>query len=171
MKRVLIATAVAHEPELLVLDEPTTGLDPAIRRKLWNYLVELKRKGTTILMTTHYVEEAERLSDRVAIINRGKVVLCDNVESLIVKSEYPYRVVLRTRNDGGIDEMLYEVKRLGLSYEVRSPSIVVKMKDIDEEVIIDLIRLAKSKKAYIFFSSTSLEDVYLDIVGGQGEAA
>ena len=72
MKRVLIATAVAHEPELLVLDEPTTGLDPAIRRKLWNYLVELKRKGTTILMTTHYVEEAERLSDRVAIINRGK---------------------------------------------------------------------------------------------------
>ncbi|RLE67337.1 MAG: ABC transporter ATP-binding protein, partial [Thermoprotei archaeon] len=62
-KRVLLATAIVHEPRLLILDEPTTGLDPAARRKLWNYLEKVKKEGTTILMTTHYVEEAERLSD------------------------------------------------------------------------------------------------------------
>jgi len=71
-KRVLLATAIVHEPRLLILDKPTTGLDPAARRKLWNYLEKVRRAGTTILMTIHYVEEAERLSDRIAIINRGK---------------------------------------------------------------------------------------------------
>ena len=169
MKRVLIATAIAHEPELLLLDEPTTGLDPAVRRKLWNYLTQLKKRGTTIIMTTHYVEEAENLSDRVAIINRGRVVMCDTVESLIMRSRYPYRVVLRGRR--GLDDLVPEVQRLGVYYETGSNNIVIWMEDLDEEALVKLVRLAKAKRVDIFLSSTSLEDVYLEVVGGHDGAA
>jgi lipooligosaccharide transport system ATP-binding protein len=73
-RRLLIARALVHDPDLLLLDEPTVGLDPQIRQELWTLIDELRNSGTTILMSTHYIEEAERLADQVAIIAEGRVV-------------------------------------------------------------------------------------------------
>jgi len=73
-RRLLIARALIHEPELVLLDEPTVGLDPQVRQELWSLIVSLRERGATVLMSTHYIEEAERLTDRVAIMSAGRVV-------------------------------------------------------------------------------------------------
>lgn len=74
-RRLVIARALLHDPELLVLDEPTTGLDPQSRHELWDRVRDLKRRGVTLLLTTHYMQEAEALCDRVAIVDRGRVLV------------------------------------------------------------------------------------------------
>lgn len=76
-RRLLVAKALVHSPEVLVLDEPTAGVDVELRRQLWDYVVELNKKGTTILLTTHYLEEAEELCDEIAVINHGHIIAHD----------------------------------------------------------------------------------------------
>ncbi|HXQ65539.1 MAG TPA: ABC transporter ATP-binding protein [Alphaproteobacteria bacterium] len=82
-RRLMVAKAMVHNPPVLVLDEPTAGVDVALRRQLWAHVQELNRNGTTILLTTHYLEEAELLCDRIAIINHGRVIACDSKDALI----------------------------------------------------------------------------------------
>src|SRR5437764_3913513 len=76
-RRLMVGKAMVHSPPVLVLDEPTAGVDVELRRQLWDHVRELNARGATILLTTHYLEEAEELCDRIAIIDRGKVVACD----------------------------------------------------------------------------------------------
>ena len=82
-RRLLIARALIHGPELVLLDEPTVGLDPQVRQELWSLITALREGGTTVLMSTHYIEEAERLADRVAIMSAGRVVAEGSPASLI----------------------------------------------------------------------------------------
>ena len=82
-RRLMVAKAMVHNPPVLILDEPTAGVDVELRRQLWNYVVELNRKGVTIVLTTHYLEEAQELCDQIAIINRGEVVACEPTETLL----------------------------------------------------------------------------------------
>ncbi len=82
-RRLLVAKALVHNPEILVLDEPTAGVDVELRNQLWNYVKKLNQSGTTILLTTHYLEEAEELCDEIAIINHGQVIACDRKENLM----------------------------------------------------------------------------------------
>ncbi len=82
-RRVLIAKALAHEPELLFLDEPTAGVDVELRKAMWNVVRELRESGTTVILTTHYIEEAEQMADRVGVINHGEVVLVRETASLM----------------------------------------------------------------------------------------
>jgi ABC-2 type transport system ATP-binding protein len=82
-RRLLIGKALVHNPKVLVLDEPTAGVDIELRTQLWEYVKQLNRAGTTILLTTHYLEEAEALCDEIAIINHGTVVACDKKEHLM----------------------------------------------------------------------------------------
>ncbi|MBI5198536.1 MAG: ABC transporter ATP-binding protein [Nitrospirae bacterium] len=82
-RRLLLARALINNPELLILDEPTTGLDPQSRRSVWEKLNHLKSKNTTLILTTHYMEEAERLCDRVAIMDSGRIVVIDSPQRLI----------------------------------------------------------------------------------------
>ncbi|MBP5856501.1 ABC transporter ATP-binding protein [Marivibrio halodurans] len=82
-RRLLIGKAMVHNPPVLVLDEPTAGVDIELRRQLWENVVELNRRGTTVLLTTHYLEEAQELCDRIAIINHGKVVANDEKSALL----------------------------------------------------------------------------------------
>jgi lipooligosaccharide transport system ATP-binding protein len=82
-RRLLIARALIHRPELVLLDEPTVGLDPQVRQELWSLIVSLRDQGATVLMSTHYIEEAERLADRVAIMSQGRVVAEGSPASLI----------------------------------------------------------------------------------------
>jgi lipooligosaccharide transport system ATP-binding protein len=85
-RRLSIARALVHQPTLILLDEPTTGLDPQARHLLWDRLKELKRQGLTILLTTHFMEEAERLCDRVAILDQGTIKAMDSPQALIKKT-------------------------------------------------------------------------------------
>ena len=82
-RRLVIARALVNDPEMLILDEPTTGLDPQIRHLIWSRLRELKGRGTTVLLTTHYMEEAERLCDRLAIIDHGRILTEDTPRALV----------------------------------------------------------------------------------------
>jgi ABC-2 type transport system ATP-binding protein len=84
-RRVLIAKALAHEPEVLFLDEPTAGVDVALRRDMWKLVHALRERGTTIILTTHYIEEAEEMADRVGVINKGRLLLVDDKAALMQK--------------------------------------------------------------------------------------
>lgn len=82
-RRLLVAKALVHNPPVLVLDEPTAGVDIELRQSLWAFVKELNENGTTVVLTTHYLEEAEELCDRIAIINRGRVIACDDTRALV----------------------------------------------------------------------------------------
>lgn len=84
-QRLLIARSIVHKPEILILDEPTVGLDPHIRRDIWEIIRELKKHGITVILTTHYLEEAEILSDIVAMLSKGRVIMQATVDDLKVK--------------------------------------------------------------------------------------
>lgn len=82
-RRLMIARALIHQPKLLILDEPTAGVDIELRRLMWDYMQELNAKGTTIILTTHYLEEAESLCKNIAIIDQGQLIECDSMSSLL----------------------------------------------------------------------------------------
>ena len=84
-RRVLIAKALSHEPAILFLDEPTAGVDVSLRRDMWNIINQLRAGGVTIILTTHYIEEAEEIADRVAVINHGEIILVEEKHSLMQK--------------------------------------------------------------------------------------
>jgi len=84
-RRLLVAKALAHEPKILFLDEPTAGVDVELRRDMWRLVGDLKAKGVTIILTTHYIEEAEEMADRVGVINKGEIVLIEEKEELMRK--------------------------------------------------------------------------------------
>ncbi|WP_340587796.1 ABC transporter ATP-binding protein [Erythrobacter alti] len=84
-RRVMIAKALAHDPDLLFLDEPTAGVDVELRRDMWRQIDALRERGVTIILTTHYIEEAEEMADRVGVINKGKLLLVDDKDTIMAK--------------------------------------------------------------------------------------
>jgi len=84
-RRVLIAKALAHEPDLLFLDEPTAGVDVELRQDMWNVVRELRESGVTVILTTHYIEEAEKMADRVGVINHGEIILVQDKDTLMLE--------------------------------------------------------------------------------------
>ena len=113
-RRLLVAKALVHNPEVLVLDEPTAGVDVELRNQLWNYVKKLNQNGTTILLTTHYLEEAEELCDEIAIINHGSVIAHDRKENLM---------------------KLLNSKELIISSEVGSAEVIKLFPDLKTKVI------------------------------------
>ncbi len=97
-RRLMIAKALVHDPQILLLDEPTAGVDVELRTKLWQFVKDQKQKGLSILLTTHYLEEAERLCDRVAIIHKGELKAIDNTKDLISRWSRK-EIVLRLNHD------------------------------------------------------------------------
>lgn len=106
-RRVGLAMSIVNDPDLLFLDEPTTGLDPESRRDVWKYILNLKKLGKTIFLTTHYMEEAEKLSDRIGIIIKGKLVVLDEVKNLINNYGGGFRLVIYL--DKNIEENVVKI--------------------------------------------------------------
>ncbi len=107
-RRLLVAKALVHQPPVLILDEPTAGVDVELRTQLWDYVKELNRNGTTVLLTTHYLEEAEQLCDTIAVINHGEVVACDSKASLLRSFDSKQLVITFA---GGIREVPVPLRR------------------------------------------------------------
>lgn len=110
-QRLMIARALIHEPRVIFLDEPTVGLDPQARLALWDILRALHAEGRTIVMTTHYMEEADRLCDRVAIVDRGELLALDTPAAL--KTRAPGGTIVEVELDGPADDVLPAVRALG----------------------------------------------------------
>ena len=101
-RRLLVAKAMVHSPPILVLDEPTAGVDVELRRQLWAYVRSLNEQGVTVVLTTHYLEEAEQLCDRIAIINHGKVIANEPTRELVAKAQEKAVVVTFDRDIGQV---------------------------------------------------------------------
>jgi ABC-2 type transport system ATP-binding protein len=105
-RRLLVAKAMVHSPPVLILDEPTAGVDVELRRQLWVTMRELNARGTTILLTTHYLEEAQSLCDKVAIINHGELVACDDTDALLARLDSKEMLITVDRDVDQVPEVL-----------------------------------------------------------------
>lgn len=162
-QRVGIAMALASGPELLFLDEPTTGLDPQARRELWETIKDLKRAGTTILLTTHYMEEVEALADRAAIIIRGRLIATGAVDELVAKYGGEMKIVVK-----GEKRARAILKRFTKKVSVDERGSIVGVFRDREGVARALLPLYKlPKKCRIDVIEPSMEDVFLRVAGGK----
>lgn len=105
-RRVLIAKALAHEPDLLFLDEPTAGVDVELRREMWKLIGTMRERGVTVILTTHYIEEAEEMADRIGIIRQGKILMVDHKNSLMTKLGRTEAIITLAQRLGRLPEAL-----------------------------------------------------------------
>ena len=161
-RRFQIAKALVHDPEILILDEPTAGVDVELRRDLWKYLKDLHLQGKTILLTTHYIEEAELLCENVAIIDNGKILKIGAPKELTRElGEAGITVVLEKL------ESLNKKKLKNYKYTSDENRLHFSVKDPDEELprIIKILSESGLHIQKIESSKSSLEDVFLDLTG------
>ena len=164
-RRVLIAKALSHNPKILFLDEPTSGVDIQLRKEMWEMILKLKRSGVTVILTTHYIKEAETIADRIGILNKGELILVENKENLINKfgektiiiefGKKIYKIPKQIRAfDSFItdDNLCLVIKKLKNQKDVNITNIMKVISEL-EIPIIDI----KTEES-------SLEDIFLDII-------
>jgi ABC-2 type transport system ATP-binding protein len=164
-QRLSVALALVNEPEVLFLDEPTTGLDPQARRSLWDLVLSLKAAGTTVLLTTHYMEEAEQLCDRLAIMDHGKVLVLGTVEQLIADRFKE----LSVRFDAlpGLDDTRLAALP-GVSRVMHEDgSVALYTADVSATIggLLSVASELGTEPANLMVRRATLEDVFLDLTG------
>jgi lipooligosaccharide transport system ATP-binding protein len=161
-RRVTIARSLVNSPELLLLDEPTTGLDPQARHVLWDRLYRLKQQGVTLVLTTHYMDEAEQLCDRLVVMDGGRIVAEGSPRSLI--EEHSTREVLELRYPAGTNEARApEVIDIGERSEVLPDRVLIYADDGEAALVEVHNRGAIPESALV--RRSSLEDVFLRLTG------
>ena len=161
-----IALSLVNSPELLFLDEPTTGLDPRARRDLWKLIEETKKKGTTVVLTTHYLDEAEKLADDVAIMHKGKIIAQGSPGQLINKYGKKTAIVLV----GAGSEGLKELSRRGISGVKDGDDVLVEVGDPSElRVMFAKLSSIDVKYKEMYTRRQTLEDVFLGLIGAKME--
>ena len=164
-QRLALALAFVNDPQVLFLDEPTTGLDPQSRRELHGAIEKMRHDGRTVLLTTHYIEEAHQLCDRIAIIDHGKIIATGTPEELIGRAKSLSRIVLQLskplekqqlENLPGVQESEWNVDRGRLKTNHVSQTVIelVKLVDAQQNELVDL-----------HISKPSLEDVFIELTG------
>ena len=164
-RRVLIAKALIHEPRLLFLDEPTASVDVELRQSMWNVVADLKRDGVTIILTTHYIEEAEAIADRVGIINKGELVLMEEKASLMQKfGQKILKIELQRRLDKLPEELSKE--NIKLSGDGLSLTYIYDTKQKKTGITKLLSDLSKSgiNLRDIQTDQSSLEEIFVNLV-------
>ena len=164
-RRVLIAKALSHEPSILFLDEPTAGVDVELRRDMWRMVRGLRERGVTIILTTHYIEEAEEMADRIGVINRGELVLVEDKDVLMRKLG---RKQLTLTLQAPLERIPAELSQLPLELSEDGQSLVYTFDTQTEETgIADLLRrLAAHGIDFkdLHSSESSLEDIFVNLV-------
>jgi len=161
-RRITIARSLINEPELLLLDEPTTGLDPQARHVLWERLYSLKQQGVTLVLTTHYMDEAEQLCDRLVVMDRGRIVAEGSPRDLIER--YSTREVLELRFPAGTNDARAEpISDIGARVEVLPDRVLVYADDGEDALAEAHRRGAQPESALV--RRSSLEDVFLMLTG------
>ena len=165
-RRLLVAKALVHNPPVLVLDEPTAGVDIELRRQLWDYVLELNAQGVTIVLTTHYLEEAEELCDTIAIIDQGDVVACDSTQNLLQQIDNktllirPAAPLATPPALAGLDTKLRDDGRLAVTYNpAENPAgrVLQALKDAQIEI------------ADLDTQGAELETVFMKLTGSQAD--
>jgi ABC-2 type transport system ATP-binding protein len=166
-RRVMIAKALSHEPELLFLDEPTAGVDVNLRRDMWALVRKLRAKGVTIILTTHYIEEAEEIADRVGVINGGELLLVEDKAALMAK--LGRKQLILELNDP-LEKLPDCFAGNGLSIEAEGNRLVYEFDTHNEhESVASLLtRLGENNIHFRDLSTrqSSLEDIFVSLVGG-----
>lgn len=161
-RRLLVAKALVHSPKILILDEPTAGVDIELRKQLWSYVKNLNRQGTTIILTTHYLEEAQELCNQIAIINKGKIIANDKTQNLINLLDHK-EINIK------FSEVLHFVPP---AFQILNASIVsdgsmnikYKPKEVSINKIIELIKTTHLEIKDISTKDADLEDVFSYLV-------
>jgi len=164
-QRLSVACALVNDPDVLFLDEPTTGLDPQSRRQLWDLVEDFRRRGGTVLLTTHYMEEAHQLCDRVAIVDRGRVIALGTPAELIATLGAEHVVAFTV--SGSLD--LEAVRALGGVADVRSEADTHSLTVREPHVVIPALLAELSRQQVALASLTThhatLEDVFVSLTG------
>ena len=164
-RRVLIAKALSHEPNILFLDEPSAGVDVELRKEMWGIIKDLKKEGVTIILTTHYIEEAEEMADRVGIINNGELLLVEEKKDLLSKMGSKTLTIELTSKIKSIPKSLssYDLKLLETGDE-----IIYNYKRTEEKTGITSLLLDLKKSGLqlsdLDTKQTSLEEIFVDMV-------
>jgi ABC-2 type transport system ATP-binding protein len=167
-RRLMVAKAMVHQPPVLILDEPTAGVDVELRRQLWQYVLGLNELGVTIVLTTHYLEEAQELCDEIAIINRGEVVACEPTSTLLRRMDSrnvvvtPEEPVLAAPALAGFDTKLRNGGAFQVSYRTGQSSV---------EQVLAAVRASGLKIKDIATEDPDLEDVFLALTYNDPNAA
>ena len=166
-RRLMVAKAMVHGPPVLILDEPTAGVDVELRRQLWAYVVELNRQGVTILLTTHYLQEAEELCDTIAIMNHGRVVACEPKSSMLRRLDI--RTVVITPEESlsappplaGFDSRLRADGSLAVDFKTASSGV---------EAVLAAVRAAGVHIKDLSTEDPDLEDVFMSLTYDAADA-
>ncbi len=161
-RRLTIARGLVNDPELLLLDEPTTGLDPQARHALWDRLYRLKQRGVTLIITTHYMDEAEQLCDRLVVMDRGRIVAEGSPRQLIERYSTPEVVELRFRPDVPIGD---EARYAGMAQRVEMLPDRVLLYTGDTDATVAKVETMENVLDSFLVRRATLEDVFLHLTG------
>lgn len=163
-QRFSIVASLVNDPKLVFLDEPTTGLDPVARRRLWELIARIKSQGKTIILTTHYMEEAEVLCDRIAIMDKGKILTIGETHKLIEKTKNPFRADFIVENPD--KKILFQIGKLGELENLAGKSNHFEMGLKSQEKLNQAITLIqKLKPESLTVGKASLEDLFIELTG------
>ncbi|PPR80056.1 MAG: Daunorubicin/doxorubicin resistance ATP-binding protein DrrA [Alphaproteobacteria bacterium MarineAlpha2_Bin1] len=160
-RRLMVGKAMVHSPPILVLDEPTAGVDVELRRHLWEMVKELNKKGTTILLTTHYIEEAEKLCDRIGILNEGNLVACDTKDKLVSLIDKKELIVKLQENFISLPETLNDLNPIVI--DNKTIKFIYQPSNADFHIILEKINSSKLSVIDFEINETDLEEVFLSI--------
>ena len=168
-QRFSIVASLVNDPELIFLDEPTTGLDPLARRRLWELVQKIHSQGKTIILTTHYMEEAESLCDRIAIMDQGKILMIGETNQLLERTSFPFRInfiVGKKRLSGEQKLIIAKIEKFGelsnVSDEIQSYELCL---DNKKGLRIALQTVQKLNPESFTVSKARLEDLFIELTG------
>ena len=163
-RRVLIAKALSHQPKLLFLDEPTASIDVELRKETWDIVRKLNKNGTTIVLTTHYIEEAEELSSRVAIINDGKIILVDETDKLIKKlGEKSIKIELKNE-EIKLNENIKKKYNLEVHKNILTFKYNIKEDNINLTEMLNEIESNEYQIKDFITEQSSLEEIFIKLI-------
>ncbi|SEP04415.1 ABC transporter ATP-binding protein [Aquisalimonas asiatica] len=164
-RRVLIAKALAHEPEVLFLDEPTAGVDVELRRDMWALVRSLREKGVTVILTTHYIEEAEEMADRIGVINGGEIVLVEGKEALMRKlGRKQLTLHLHTPMDRIPEALARHALELSEDGEALTYTLAQDGETADVTALLQDLADAGIRFRDLHTQQSTLEDIFVDLV-------